>query len=683
MLIVLFLNYETIKEKYEINIDQNLYQLHFLNEKSFENNEICKFFYIGIKKINLFSVNLTGYNIEKINSKNNSNILLITEYLKNIAKNIYDIGYLISKLNTLEKDEQEIHHKIYFDYDEIKKELEDVKKSNLSKRKDKVEAEIKQIDSKEDIKEQYIYILQLLVNDNTNKDLIIKYLDFLKGNKDQLYEIYSDNMELYENEVEYYLNILNSNEAKKYDKDKKGEKKELLDLFDELLKYNENNLNEFEIYLNNIDNPEDNIIYYNMPINSKNEELLFYRYNNLIKSYLFGLKKNIDNNIDYNVNLTENDEEKRANIKKEILMKELKTLQHKIELTRSYINEDTSDELIVRLLINLTIKSVDLDEYDFGYNLLTSKAIEKEEIVTKFEAEKKISIENKYKKDGNFKYLCLKNIEQFHDSKDYQNIIYNFKHYSNEHKIKYHFENVKKFYKKVLCKKCFETLYLTLFGDANDYPFKDEKFTDNFVETYFNFIPMKSQNFCGLTEKVTMITDILTFFPKATCKNDEEENILDHGLIIFTGNHEVGHNFVNISFYNENARIRIKTPRKNALIAEEEGVYIDYALYGRVLKFINLKQVLYLLNESNYGKHFLDFQKGFNNIQDEDLRLTGEFANIFKNISLENKTLNDNKNIYILTRPSYDREIKIDCLIKHDVVGKMIPEKMYEKILEY
>ena len=98
-------------------------------------------------------------------------------------------------------------------------------------------------------------------------------------------------MEPYDKEVKYYLNILNSNEAKKYSADKKGEKKELLDLFDELLKYNESNLNEFEAYLNNIDNPEEkknidnpeekknidnpeekqNIIYYNMPINYENE----------------------------------------------------------------------------------------------------------------------------------------------------------------------------------------------------------------------------------------------------------------------------------------------------------------------------------------------------------------------------------------------------------------------------
>ena len=497
-------------------------------------------------------------------------------------------------------------------------------------------------------------------------------------------------MEPYDKEVKYYLNILNSNEAKKYNADKKGEKKELLDLFDELLKYNESNLNEFEAYLNNIDNPEEkknidnpeekqNIIYYNMPINYENEELLYYKYNNLIKSYLFGLRKNINNKI----NLTENDEEKRENIKKEILMNELINLKHKIELTRSYINDNTSEQMIIRLLINLTVKSCDLDEYDFGYNLLTSKVIKKEDEIKEFEDRTGISIDNKFTKDGNFKYLCLKNIEQFHGSKDYKNIVYNFEYYSQEHKIKYHFENVKQFYKNILPKKCFETLYLTLFGKENGYPFKEQTFTNNFIDTYFNFIPMKSQKFYGLTEKVTMITDILTFLPEATCKNNEEENILDHGLIIFTGNHEVGHNFVNNNFYNENARITIKTPRKNTLVAEEGGVYIDYALYGRVLKFINLRQALYLLNECNYDKHFLDFQKGFNNIQDEDLKLTGEFADIFKNISLENKILNDNKNIYISTNPSYDRDIKINCLIKHDVVGKIIPEEMYEKIFEY
>ena len=98
MLIGLILNFDNIKQIFEIKIDSNLYPLFFYNEKSLENNEICKFFYLRTKKINLFSVNLTGYGIKEINNKNNSNEQLITGFLKSIVKNISDIGYLISKI---------------------------------------------------------------------------------------------------------------------------------------------------------------------------------------------------------------------------------------------------------------------------------------------------------------------------------------------------------------------------------------------------------------------------------------------------------------------------------------------------------------------------------------------------------------------------------------------------------
>ena len=163
---------------------------------------------------------------------------------------------------------------------------------------------------------------------------------------------------------------------------------------------------------------------------------------------------------------------------------------------------------------------------------------------------------------------------------------------------------------------------------------------------------------------------------------DGRLTVNDADVIILNGNHEFGHNFVNINFFNENARIIIATPRKNSLEIPEGGTYIDYALYGRVLKFINLKQALYLMNEANYDKTFLEFQKGFNNIQDEDLKLKGEFSTIFENINYKEMDSKDNKNIYIGTKLFQDEEVKIECVIKHDVVGRVIPEKMYEKIYQ-
>ena len=50
----------------------------------------------------------------------------------------------------------------------------------------------------------------------------------------------------------------------------------------------------------------------------------------------------------------------------------------------------------------------------------------------------------------------------------------------------------------------------------------------------------------------------------------------------------------------KNARIAIEAPRKKSLDIDEGGFFIEYALYGRILKTINLGQSLYIINEINY-----------------------------------------------------------------------------------
>ena len=677
VLIGLIMNYSDINNVFEKKMDKNHYTLFFYDEKSLENNEICKFYNIEAEHINLFSVNLDEYGIKIINDRNTSDIEPINKFLKKIVNNIYDIGYVISKYNNNEVDNKYIYDKKYFSYKEIEEELNKVKELDLFKRKDKVNEALKvkdkenisEIDLIDNKKNKYIYILKLLVNDNTNKKLIIKYLDFLKDNKEELNKICFDIIEKFDNELKYYLNILNREEAKRFGEDKKNGKDKLIDVFDELLKFNEDNIVTFENYLNNLDDPENDIIYYNMPIDYDNEELLFYEYYYLIKIYLIELKDNIVKKIKF--------ENLEGNEKKTLLNTVLEILIPKITLTRDYIKENPSKKLIIRLLINLTVKSCDISEFELNYNLLTSKEIINEDDIKKFEKDEETDSNDKYKKDDKSKNLCLTNTNKSEKENDYSN----FDYYLNKHKDEYHFEIVKKFYKNILPKECFKSLYINLFG-GDYYPFSDQEFTNKFIDKYFNFIPMKSQEFSGLTEKLTLITDILTFLPEANYGGKIEKKILKQGLIIINGNHEFGHNFININFYNENARITIKTPRKKTWEISEGGTYIDYALYGRTLKFLNLKQALYVMNEDNYDKNFLDFQKGFNNIQQKDLEIKGEFAKVFENKNFDEIYLKDKKNIYLSTKSLQNEEIRIDCKIRHDVVGRIIPEEMYEKIYQ-
>ena len=120
---------------------------------------------------------------------------------------------------------------------------------------------------------------------------------------------------------------------------------------------------------------------------------------------------------------------------------------------------------------------------------------------------------------------------------------------------------------------------------------------------------MKLEESNGMTDKFSMDMFIVSFLPKVEGKvscDKLDQKLLREGLIINTSNHEIGHVFVMDHFFMENARIPIETPRKKTLDAEG-GYYIEYALFGRMLVIINMEQALYLLNENNYKKTYLEF----------------------------------------------------------------------------
>ena len=138
----------------------------------------------------------------------------------------------------------------------------------------------------------------------------------------------------------------------------------------------------------------------------------------------------------------------------------------------------------------------------------------------------------------------------------------------------------------------------------------------------------------------------------------EEKNILRIGCLVKTGAQEICNNFVNIEFFMENCKISIEVPRKKSLnlIGNEGGKYIEYALFGKILDKIRLDEALYILNEKNYEKSYLDFQNGFNNIKKENLEVKGTFENLCKSIHLNQNYINYSKEIFIETKTSYFEE---------------------------
>lgn len=672
-------NFSCVAEVFKINIKQSNihYPIYIYDENKFKENELCKFYYTEYDIIYFFSI-VEDSNFEKekdiddIPSKNEQK----EDFIKSIINNISDISMLLS-LNNNNISSDYISNKKYFNYEEVKKELGIIKKRNLFKRKEIVNNNLKEISLKNNIIDKYNFLLSLLINDNTNTKLLNEYLLFLGKNKEQLKQ-YFTNIEEYETELNYYINIINVEDALNlFKKNKKSQKEELINIFDNILRHDSNNIDKFELFLNNYEDSYKDTIYYNMFTELDNEELCYYRYVNLIKKVLNNLFCKLKKQ--QNKNQNENDVNLESKEDEINLVDELNLLKYKVEKTKNYINKYKEKKENIEYLMILTVESSKKDEYNFGYNLVTSAKMSDDEII-----EFKKNMENKVKsRIKDYGSLCKKNIEDFYDNDNYSKKIYDYQYYMNRHQEKYYFELVKKFYKNILPKKCFKSIYSTLYGEDEYYPFEDQNYTNDFVEKFFNFIPMKNSHLNGMTDKFSMKIFILTFLPKViggdNCSKLEKK-ILKEGLIINIGNHEIGHNFFSTHFYMENARIEIETPRKKSLDIAEGGYYIEYALYGRILETLNFQQALYIMNEDNYDKSYLEFQEGFNNIKKEDLIVKGAFEEIFKDFKIEDIDLSKYKNMYIPSNQVKAKEKYIVCKLKNDVLGRNISDKIYDEV---
>ena len=286
------------------------------DEKELKNGEICKFYGKDFPMINSFRLIMktpTNEN-ESIPKATNENESIpkpdLQEFLKGIINNISDIPLLLSKNNNIKYNYTK--NKNYFDFVEIEKELEDIKKKNLFDRKEFVKNNKDKILEIEDVKERYIFCAKLLVNDNTNQELLNIYLSFLRDDKEKL-KSYLKDINEYKTELNYYLNIISFRDALRLFKTRKSsQKQELINLLDNILNFNVDNIMKFEIYLNKFKDFLKNVIYYNMPANSDNEELCYNGLINLIKYSL----KNINERFNEKKKENENEKDEFEKIKK-------------------------------------------------------------------------------------------------------------------------------------------------------------------------------------------------------------------------------------------------------------------------------------------------------------------------------------------------------------------------------
>ena len=61
-----------------------------------------------------------------------------------------------------------------------------------------------------DVNKEYLQLLKMVIKDNTNKQLIEKYLLFIKSNEEKLQSSFNDYYKTYETESKYYSILLDN-----------------------------------------------------------------------------------------------------------------------------------------------------------------------------------------------------------------------------------------------------------------------------------------------------------------------------------------------------------------------------------------------------------------------------------------------------------------------------------------
>ena len=259
--------------------------------------------------------------------------------------------------------------------------------------------------------------------------------------------------------------------------------------------------------------------------------------------------------------------------------------------------------------------------------------------------------------------------------------LYNEKELIKFYESKLDFEKIKNFMKKILLSRCIKDAFSLLYGDPYKYPFKTFKDASDYVNNFIEFIPIKDKSAKGATNKFNLKTKIFLKKCRMISQNEINETIFYKCLytasLIKVFLHELNHDFYNFYYYHSNGSVSLTTPRKKNIKEREGGKYFEGILFNQILKKMNLKQAIYILNENNYTKSYFDFNKGFQSLKDSDLIIQGEFSELNQEIS---KLFKPNQNLseYIIQTDDDEdddpemEDISINVDIEDDVIGSYI-----------
>ena len=533
--------------------------------------------------------------------------------------------------NIVQPPENDLVLKNYLNDKEIKDEVFSNFNKSLKQKKLEVSNQIKDFHINENnLNVTYKDFIKLLIKDNTNKDLIIKYLKFLKENENKI-----DNQFIvkFEDEYNYYKIMFEKDELvmNKFDSKNFSEKELFIDFLKSILIIDINHSDLFD----NIEKTLKTTQLFNQPITFDNQELYWNR--NLFIIYT-SLKK---------INDIKSEKEKIDTLK---LMQSCITKVFNRKLfQKEYI---LNNKILLTSLVSL-IALPQNDKYcDFNLNLIESKdpdIVQEELLILNFNnTNEKIKIKVS---PG----LCPKNMALHYTNKiglD-KSELKNYDEMEKFFKGIIDIENVNKFLSKIFCSNVMKEAFKILFPNYFSFPFNDEVEVLEFINDNFHYIPYKSYKTGGFSEKFTLETyyflqkrDIL--FNKRHLTDEEIElieTIFYNGHAIRTNSYEMSHIFYHLLFMQANGINLVGTSRKNGIEISESGKNLERLLFKRVLCRMTLPECIYILNEKNYDKSLEKFRDDFNELNNviskiEENGIFSKFNYVYKIKNYESLLLN-------------------------------------------
>ena len=557
------------------------------------------------------------------------------------------------------------NRKKYFKISELITNMEDNKNKNLITLRNEVEKDINNLLEKEElkkkekgkgkgkgelklfksIKEEYMFLLNLLIKDETNKELLKRYLLFLKKNEIDL-EKEKIPHEKFKDELEYYSIFFEKKElVELFQSEYKSQKEILVNLLNDYM-YNikQKTLEKFK------EQTKKNIKqrYFNQPLSFKFKELIYY-------DSIIDISYDIEN-LEIN--------------KEEILKSKLYILQ---EISKLKLIEKYEHPKVLIPLIYYVCHPGPEENFKHFLNIITPS------ISTDKAEKEKIELHNNYI-DNNGQNLLIDE-KSSPEPKEISFEEYNYNYLSKNSYLNLDITRIKMLLSKTLKSRVFQEVLEYLTGNNNYQAIYNDEMISEFIEKII-FIPTNFSGAVSFHDYLSLVTVISTTHKEISSTfiqyHKEQSDTLENGVIIAIIYHEYGHSINAIISFKENDLQLHETPRKKYLNFKEGGYYLEIALFGRVIEKLTYKEALYILNENNYNKSLEEFRKGFMELSYQDLVIKGQFD--YLNSKDESKLKTSKDSVTIKAKEDNDEfdefeNLNISIPLRNDILGRNITEE--------